>query len=172
MTSRIARGAVVLGTATLAAATLGGCATGNGNWSETGLSAEIRRTSYGIPHIRANDYASVAYGMAYAYAQDNVCLLADQVVDQERGAPAFRFQDDHDALGRIGRARRDVEHAVQRDKRQILATDPEHLAAAGDVADVLAARLQRLDDEAQWKDIDFLTATDCHAIQNRQSQGQ
>lgn len=80
MTSRIARGAVVLGTATLAAATLGGCATGNGNWSETGLSAEIRRTSYGIPHIRANDYASVAYGMAYAYAQDNVCLMANQVV--------------------------------------------------------------------------------------------
>ncbi|HBO79538.1 MAG TPA: hypothetical protein DD502_15470, partial [Cupriavidus sp.] len=42
---------------------------GNGNWSEQGLSAEIRRTSYGIPHIRANDYASVAFGMAYAYAQ-------------------------------------------------------------------------------------------------------
>lgn len=80
MTPRIARGAVVLGTATLAAAALSGCATGNGNWSESGLSAEIRRTSYGIPHIRANDYASVAYGMAYAYAQDNVCLMAEQVV--------------------------------------------------------------------------------------------
>jgi acyl-homoserine-lactone acylase len=80
MTPRIARGAVVLGTATLAAAALSGCATGNGNWSEQGLSAEIRRTSYGIPHIRANDYASVAFGMAYAYAQDNVCLMASQVV--------------------------------------------------------------------------------------------
>lgn len=79
MTPRIARGAVALGTATLAVA-LSGCATGTGNWSETGLSAEIRRTSYGIPHIRANDYASVAYGMAYAYAQDNVCLMANQVV--------------------------------------------------------------------------------------------
>jgi len=80
MTPRIARGAVVLGTATLAAAALSGCATGNGNWSDQGLSAEIRRTSYGIPHIRANDYASVAFGMAYAFAQDNVCLMANQVV--------------------------------------------------------------------------------------------
>ena len=80
MTPRIARGAVVLGTATLAAAALSGCATGSSNSSETGLAAEIRRTSYGIPHILANDYASVAFGMAYAYAQDNVCLMANQVV--------------------------------------------------------------------------------------------
>lgn len=79
MKQRIARGAVVVGGAMLAATTLGGCATG-GNWSESGLDAEIRRTAYGIPHIKANDYASVAFGMAYAYAQDNVCLMADQVV--------------------------------------------------------------------------------------------
>ncbi len=80
MKQRIARGATTVGASLLAAATLGGCATGAGNWSETDLSAEIRRTSYGIPHIRANDYAGVAFGMAYAYAQDNVCLMADQVV--------------------------------------------------------------------------------------------
>ncbi|WP_347334340.1 penicillin acylase family protein, partial [Ralstonia pseudosolanacearum] len=48
--------------------------------SDTGLSAEIRRTGFGIPHIRANDYAGLGFGMAYAYAQDNLCLLADQVV--------------------------------------------------------------------------------------------
>ncbi|SDD90615.1 acyl-homoserine-lactone acylase [Cupriavidus sp. YR651] len=80
MKQRIARGATVLGTAALAAAAMAGCATGGGNWSEQGLSAEIRRTSFGIPHIRANDYAGVAFGMAYAYAQENVCLMADQVV--------------------------------------------------------------------------------------------
>ncbi|WP_454766668.1 acylase [Cupriavidus campinensis] len=79
MKQRIARGAATLATLTLAATALTGCATG-GNWSEQGLSAEIRRTSYGIPHIRANDYAGAAFGMAYAYAQDNVCLMADQVV--------------------------------------------------------------------------------------------
>ncbi|EHP41302.1 acyl-homoserine lactone acylase [Cupriavidus basilensis OR16] len=83
MKQRIVRGATALGGAVLAAATLGGCATAgsdSANWSEGGLNAEIRRTAYGIPHIKANDYASLAFGMGYAYAQDNVCLMADQVV--------------------------------------------------------------------------------------------
>ncbi len=67
-----------------ALAALAGCAsTADDNWdtpSDTGLSAEIRRTGFGIPHIRADGYASLGFGMAYAYAQDNLCLLADQVV--------------------------------------------------------------------------------------------
>jgi acyl-homoserine-lactone acylase len=67
-----------------ALAALAGCAsTADSGWatpSDTGLSAEISRTRFGIPHVRANDYASLGFGMAYAYAQDNVCLLADQVV--------------------------------------------------------------------------------------------
>lgn len=40
--------------------------------------AEVRRTDGGIPHIRAYDYASLGYGTAYAMAQDNLCLMADQ----------------------------------------------------------------------------------------------
>ena len=67
-----------------ALAALAGCAsTADSGWatpSDTGFSAEISRTRFGIPHVRANDYASLGFGMAYAYAQDNVCLLADQVV--------------------------------------------------------------------------------------------
>ncbi len=43
-------------------------------------SAEIRRTAYGVPHIKAKDEGSLGYGVAYAYAQDNVCLLADEIV--------------------------------------------------------------------------------------------
>src|SRR3546814_11936291 len=42
--------------------------------------AEIRRTAYGIPHIRAQDEASLGFGMGYAYAQDNLCMLADEMV--------------------------------------------------------------------------------------------
>jgi acyl-homoserine-lactone acylase len=41
---------------------------------------EIRRTTYGIPHIQANDFGSLGYGLGYAYAEDNVCLLADAVL--------------------------------------------------------------------------------------------
>jgi acyl-homoserine-lactone acylase len=42
--------------------------------------AQIWRTAYGIPHIRASDYASLGYGYGYAFAQDNLCVMADRVV--------------------------------------------------------------------------------------------
>src|SRR3954447_22070958 len=40
----------------------------------------IRRTAHGIPHIQANDFASLAYGYAQALAQDDICVLADSYV--------------------------------------------------------------------------------------------
>ncbi|MNZ44884.1 Acyl-homoserine lactone acylase PvdQ precursor [compost metagenome] len=43
-------------------------------------SAEIRRTSFGVPHILARDEQGLGYGIGYAYAQDNLCLLANEVV--------------------------------------------------------------------------------------------
>ncbi|WP_442108599.1 bifunctional acylase PvdQ [Pseudomonas sp. NUPR-001] len=43
-------------------------------------SAEIRRTSFGVPHILAQDEQGLGYGIGYAYAQDNLCLLANEVV--------------------------------------------------------------------------------------------
>nr|WP_240164771.1 acylase [Pseudomonas lactis] len=46
----------------------------------TQASADIRRTSYGVPHIRAVDERGLGVGMGYAYAQDNLCLLANEVV--------------------------------------------------------------------------------------------
>lgn len=42
--------------------------------------AEIRWTSYGIPHIIADDIPSAAFGQGYAFAKLNGCILADQVV--------------------------------------------------------------------------------------------
>ncbi|MFE7312373.1 penicillin acylase family protein [Streptomyces sp. NPDC057555] len=45
-----------------------------------GYRAEIYRTSYGIPHIRAASLGSAAFGQGWAYAQDRLCDLADQVV--------------------------------------------------------------------------------------------
>ncbi len=41
------------------------------------LSATIRRTSRGIPHVLADDYAGLGYGYGYALAEDNICVLAD-----------------------------------------------------------------------------------------------
>ncbi len=52
--------------------------------------AEIRRTSHGIPHITAKDYGSLGFGEGYAFAQDHLCSLADQVV-KARGERAKYF---------------------------------------------------------------------------------
>ena len=52
--------------------------------------ATIRWTSYGIPHITANDAASLGFGEGYAFAQDHLCSLADAIV-QARGERAKFF---------------------------------------------------------------------------------
>ncbi|WDE01817.1 penicillin acylase family protein [Thalassomonas actiniarum] len=44
------------------------------------LSAEIRWTDYGVPHITADNLQSLGYGSGFAYARDNICILADQIV--------------------------------------------------------------------------------------------
>ena len=43
--------------------------------------AEIRRTAYGIAHIKAEDWASLGYGYGYAYAQDNYCVAMRGIVE-------------------------------------------------------------------------------------------
>ena len=39
----------------------------------------ITRTTFGIPHIQSDTWGGVGYGVAYAYAQDNVCMLAEEI---------------------------------------------------------------------------------------------
>jgi len=40
----------------------------------------IRWTSYGIPHVKADDWGSLGYGFAYATANDVVCTIARDIV--------------------------------------------------------------------------------------------
>jgi acyl-homoserine-lactone acylase len=42
--------------------------------------AEVRRTAGGVPHIKADDYGSLGFGHGYAFAQDQLCTLADTIV--------------------------------------------------------------------------------------------
>lgn len=46
----------------------------------SGLRADIARTSYGVVHIRANDFRSLGFGFAQSYAADNICMFADSVL--------------------------------------------------------------------------------------------
>ncbi|MFJ3831144.1 penicillin acylase family protein [Streptomyces sp. NPDC090046] len=45
-----------------------------------GLSAVVRYTENGIPHILARDYAQLGFGTGWAQAADQVCVLADGFV--------------------------------------------------------------------------------------------
>src|SRR5262245_51647532 len=58
--------------------------------SKPRYSAAIRRSSHGIPHITAKDMGSLGFGEGYAFAQDHLCSLADQVV-RARGERARYF---------------------------------------------------------------------------------
>ncbi|MDH5232238.1 MAG: penicillin acylase family protein [Gammaproteobacteria bacterium] len=44
------------------------------------LQADIRRTDFGVPHIKADNLESLAFGNGYAQAEDHICILADSVV--------------------------------------------------------------------------------------------
>ncbi|MCB1699796.1 MAG: penicillin acylase family protein [Pseudomonadales bacterium] len=68
---------------------LGACGDSNNNGNKNPdtptepsftYSAEIRRTEYGIPHIKADDWGSLGYGYGYAYSQDNYCVTMREIV--------------------------------------------------------------------------------------------
>ncbi|HVE68381.1 MAG TPA: penicillin acylase family protein [Solirubrobacteraceae bacterium] len=40
----------------------------------------ITRTAHGIPHVFARDLASLGYGFGYAFAEDNICTIAESYV--------------------------------------------------------------------------------------------
>lgn len=50
------------------------------DYAAAAVRTEITRTTRGIVHVKATDYRSLGYGAAYAYAEDNVCMLADTVL--------------------------------------------------------------------------------------------
>jgi acyl-homoserine-lactone acylase len=63
--------------AAAAALLAAGCATTGTPESRT---ATIQRTAHGVAHISAPDIETLAYAVAYAHAQDNVCQTAQQLV--------------------------------------------------------------------------------------------
>ncbi|MEU6805207.1 penicillin acylase family protein [Streptomyces neyagawaensis] len=73
--------ALLTASAALPAATAADGDRGDGHHpSHGGLSAVIRYTEYGIPHIVADDYADLGFGTGWAQAADQVCVLADGFV--------------------------------------------------------------------------------------------
>jgi acyl-homoserine-lactone acylase len=65
------------------------------------IQVEVARTTQGVPHVRAENFRSLGYGLAYAYAQDNVCMFADSVVTV-RGERSMFFGPDARPRQRMG----------------------------------------------------------------------
>jgi len=63
------------------------------------FSAEVSRTTHGVVHVKAADFRSLGYGLAYAYAQDNVCMFADSLLTA-RGERSQYFGGDAHATAR------------------------------------------------------------------------
>ena len=68
--------------ATLACVTLlSACASApESDTTPADFKTQIRWTSYGIPHVKADDWAGMGYGFAYATATDGVCVVAHDVM--------------------------------------------------------------------------------------------
>ncbi|MFT5063603.1 MAG: acyl-homoserine-lactone acylase, partial [Gammaproteobacteria bacterium] len=82
--------------AQLAAAGLSALLIGCGGVSPSVASlydVQVRWTKFGIPHIKADDFSSIGYGMGYAYANDNMCVLMEDIV-ATRGNRAKHFGRD------------------------------------------------------------------------------
>lgn len=81
----IERGLLGLSLAVIAACGGSGTAgegdtTGGGGDSGALFEVEVRRSEFGIPHIKADNYASMGYGYGYVHAEDNLCVLAEDLL--------------------------------------------------------------------------------------------
>ncbi|MEQ4303325.1 penicillin acylase family protein [Plantactinospora sp. B6F1] len=77
-----ARTATIAAVALLTAGLVAGSAPAHAGTTESAgrYSAEIRRASYGVPHITAANFGSLGFGAGYVQAEDNICAIAEKVV--------------------------------------------------------------------------------------------
>lgn len=86
----------------VAAAFMTGCSDGNDGDGGQGtddlplvsadgsLQANVRRTTGGVPHVRAENLSSLAFGAGHVQAMDNVCLIAESII-KARGERSLFF---------------------------------------------------------------------------------
>jgi acyl-homoserine-lactone acylase len=74
---------VAASTSTAAGATGAATAAAASTAGASGYKATIVRTSYGIPHITADNFGSLGYGYGYAFASDDLCTMADDYITVE-----------------------------------------------------------------------------------------
>jgi acyl-homoserine-lactone acylase len=66
--------------------------TSDGTVPREPFKATVRRTSMGIPHVKADDLGGLGYGYGYVFAEDNLCILEEEILTV-RGQRAKFFGD-------------------------------------------------------------------------------
>ena len=88
---------LLLGSAIALAACSAAPTVDEGSAASPRFTAEIRRTAFGVPHIKAEDMGGIGYGYGYASAQDNVCEIADRLLTVSGERAKFLGPGDNDA---------------------------------------------------------------------------
>lgn len=108
----------------LALATLAACGSrvDDAARSPSSYEAEVTWTEFGVPHVVADDWGGLGYGLGYAYAEDNFCMLAEKVV-QLRGERSRYEGPDAPAhvgtSGQVSSRASDVYHRSQFDREAL-----------------------------------------------------
>jgi acyl-homoserine-lactone acylase len=63
------------------------------------LEVMITRTEFGVPHVEAGNLESLGFGVGYAYAEDNLCVLADQIIKYNSQRSRYFGPDHHPEEG-------------------------------------------------------------------------
>jgi acyl-homoserine-lactone acylase len=63
------------------------------------LEVTITRTEFGVPHVEADNLESLGFGVGYAYAEDNLCLLADQIIKYNSQRARYFGSDQNPEVG-------------------------------------------------------------------------
>src|SRR4051794_32067908 len=77
------------------------------------IHVQVRRTTAGVPHIMARDLGSLGYGYGYVFAEDNLCVLLEEVLTA-RGERAKYFGDEPYDLGNTAASSNVKSDAVHR----------------------------------------------------------
>ncbi|WP_342115329.1 penicillin acylase family protein [Pseudoduganella sp. OTU4001] len=67
----------------------------------TNFVASIRYTTHNVPHIKAANFKGAGYGYGYAFAKDNICLYAEELVTLH-GERSKHFGGTGGYLGQLG----------------------------------------------------------------------
>lgn len=108
--------------------------------TSSGYRVTIRRTPHGIPHVTARDWGSLGYGYGYAFAEDNLCELALDVLrvngEQSRWFGSDEGRLEEDVFFRSVRDAGTVERQVARPAGEGGVSPSVHRLVAGYAAEI------------------------------------